>query len=45
MCFLVRITNISILILELENQNGKTEMWYVVEAQDDAKIVLVLKRV
>jgi hypothetical protein len=24
---------------EIENQNGKTEMWYVVEADDDAGII------
>ena len=28
---------------KLENQNGKTEMWYVVEADDDAKIVYGVK--
>ena len=28
---------------KLENQNGKTEMWYVVEAKDDAKIVFGVK--
>ena len=27
----------------LENQNGKTEMWYVVEAKDDAKIIFGVK--
>ena len=27
----------------LENQNGKTEMWYVVEATDDAKIIFGVK--
>ena len=26
-----------------ENENGKTEMWYVVEAEDDAKIVFGVK--
>ena len=28
---------------KLENQNGKTEMWYVVEASKDAKIVYGVK--
>ncbi len=28
---------------KLENQNGKTEMWYVVEADEDAKIVYGVK--
>ena len=28
---------------KLENQNGKTEMWYVIEADDDAKIVFGVK--
>ena len=28
---------------EIENQNGKTEMWYVVEADDDAQIVYGVK--
>ncbi len=31
------------MALELENQNGKTEMWYVVEAESDAKIVFGVK--
>lgn len=28
----------------LENQNGKTEMWYVIEADDDAKITCGVKK-
>ena len=28
---------------ELENQNGKTEMWYVVDAKPDAKIIFGMK--
>lgn len=28
---------------KLENQNGKTEMWYVVEADEDAKIIYGVK--
>lgn len=28
---------------KLENQNGKTEMWYVVESSDDAKIIFGVK--
>jgi len=31
------------MALRLENQNGKTEMWYVVEASDDAKIIFGVK--
>ena len=31
------------MALKLENQNGKTEMWYVVEADEDAKIIYGVK--
>lgn len=31
------------MALKLENQNGKTEMWYVVEAEVDAKIIYGVK--
>ena len=31
------------MAMTLEKQNGKTEMWYVVEADDDAKIVFGVK--
>ena len=31
------------MALRLENQNGKTEMWYVVEAKDDARIIFGVK--
>lgn len=32
------------LAMELENQAGKTEMWYVLEADEDAKIICGMKR-